>query len=250
MRGGSEIGLLRLALGVPRVTLGVMMLETAFTRYPGDIGAPGLFRGTPILHEIVPAATVDRVVGITDLGLVEAFAEAGESLTARGACLLTTSCGFLAVYQAALAARLSVAVATSALLIVPEVEATLPVGQRVGVLTFSAASLSPAHLEAAGARPDTPVAGLDPSSQFTRAIRGEGRNDSFSERERDVMDAARRLMSSHPEVAAIVLECTNFPPHKAAIARLTGCEVYDIWDCLARAADRQSGSLANRARAG
>ena len=39
---------------------------------------------------------------------------------------------------------------------------------------------------------------------------------------------ARRLVAEHPDVAAIVLECTNMPPYTADIQRETGRPVFDI----------------------
>jgi hypothetical protein len=97
--------------------LGVLMLDTAFTRFPGDIGAPR--PGVDVLVERVPAATVRRIVGITDDELVEPFVAAGQRLIQRGATHITTSCGFLVTYQQTLAQRLAVPVATSALLLLP-----------------------------------------------------------------------------------------------------------------------------------
>jgi Asp/Glu/hydantoin racemase len=40
--------------------------------------------------------------------------------------------------------------------------------------------------------------------------------------------AARLLLQRHPDVGAIVLECTNMPPYAADIARATGLPVHDF----------------------
>jgi len=45
---------------------------------------------------------------------------------------------------------------------------------------------------------------------------------------RENVEAARDLMERHPEVGAIVLECTNMPPYAAAIREATGLPVFDI----------------------
>jgi len=39
---------------------------------------------------------------------------------------------------------------------------------------------------------------------------------------------ARRLVAEHPDVGAIVLECTNMPPYTADIQHETGLPVFDI----------------------
>ncbi len=210
------------------MTLGVLMLDTGFRRFPGDIGAPGSFAG-PVIFERVPGASAKRIVGIADDGYLAPFVAAGERLVARGATALTTSCGFLIAYQAALAARLPVPVATSALLLIPQLALMLPRGNRVGVLTFSARSLLPAHLAAVGAPADTPVAGLPEDGVFQRAIFGEPVDDSFAGREAEAVATARTLTESHVDIGAIVLECTNLSPHREAIARAAGCPAYDLW---------------------
>jgi hypothetical protein len=222
--------------------LGVLMLDTDFTRFPGDIGNPA--RTTDILFERVPSATARRIVGIADEAFVEPFVAAGERLIARGATHITTSCGFLIAYQHVLAQRLSVPVATSSLLLLPVLERMMPPGRRVGVLTFSAAALTAQHLAAAGAALDTPVQGLEPACHFQRAIYGEWVGDAaadFAARDLDVANAARALITREPNLDAILLECTNFPPHRAAILdaltpttrhQSRSVAVYDIWSLL------------------
>ena len=54
-----------------------------------------------------------------------------------GAEAITTNCGFLSLFQRELAAAVGVPVATSSLMQVPWVQATLPPGKRVGVVTVS-----------------------------------------------------------------------------------------------------------------
>ena len=39
---------------------------------------------------------------------------------------------------------------------------------------------------------------------------------------------ARRLVGEHPDIGALVLECTNMPPYTADIQRATGRPVFDV----------------------
>jgi Asp/Glu/hydantoin racemase len=50
--------------------------------------------------------------------------------------------------------------------------------------------------------------------------------------QQDILDAGRELMERHPEVGAIVLECTNMPPYAAALQEATGLPVYDIYSMI------------------
>ena len=59
-------------------------------------------------------------------------------------------------------------------------------------------------------------------------VGGEAEAFDVAQARLDVAAAARRLLAAHPEVAAIVLECTNLPPYAAAVRAATGVPVYDI----------------------
>ncbi len=222
-RGGKAV------YGAP---LGILMLDARFPRIPGDMGNAGTWP-FPVLYRVVRGATPERVVLDGAAGLQTAFLDAAAELVALGAEGITTNCGFLSVFQERIAAHVGVPVATSALMQVPWVQAMLPRGQRVGVVTVSAGSLSPEHLRAAGVAPDTPVAGTEGGREFFRVlIRAESPDMDIALAEQDVLDAGRDLLRRHPEVGAVVLECTNMPPYAAALRDALGLPVYDIYSMI------------------
>src|SRR6202048_4065239 len=142
--------------------VGILMLETRFPRIPGDIGHAATWP-FPVLYKVVRGATGERVTTArandSSTELLDAFLAAGAELVQDGADGITTSCGFLSIYQRELAAHCRVPVAASALMQLPLVERLLPPRKRVGVLTFSAGPLGPDHLTAAGAGPGTTTDG-------------------------------------------------------------------------------------------
>jgi len=212
--------------------LGILMLEARFPRIPGDMGN-ALTWPFPVLYRVVRGASPQRVVLERAAGLLDAFVAAAEELIDLGAEAITTNCGFLSLFQAELAARLKVPVATSSLLQVPMVQATLPPGRRVGILTVSASTLTRAHLEAAGVPGDAPIAGTEGGREFFRVlILGEKREMDVALAAADILAAGRDLVSRHPEVGAIVLECTNMPPYAHALRQALGLPVYDIYSLI------------------
>ena len=76
-------------------------------------------------------------------------------LEADGVDGITTTCGFLSLFQAAIAEAVSVPVVTSSLMQVAQVNRMLAPGRRAGILTISASSLTAEHLECAGVPGDT-----------------------------------------------------------------------------------------------
>jgi hypothetical protein len=207
--------------------LGILMLDNAFERHRGDLGNPATF-DFPVLYEMTAGATTEAVTTLRDDRFLDPFLAAAEKLVARGADGIVTSCGFLAIYQRELAARLPVPVATSALLQIPLVQRLMAPGRRVGVLTFNAQSLGAPHLEGAGAPRDTPVTGLPQDGRFRRALLGDAGVDGYGHREAEAVESAQRLLREHADIGAIVLECTNLVPHAQAIHAATGLPVYDV----------------------
>lgn len=222
-RGGKAL------YGAP---LGILMLDARFPRIPGDMGNAGTWP-FPVLYRVVKGATPERVVLQGASGLLDDFLEAAQDLVDQGAEAITTNCGFLTLFQRELAARVQVPVATSSLLQVPWVQAMLPPGKRVGLVTVSASTLSPAHLDAAGVPRDIPVAGTEHGQEFFRVlIRAEKEDMDVDLARCDVVEAGRALVARHPEVGAIVLECTNMPPYAAAMQAELGLPVYDIYSMM------------------
>jgi hypothetical protein len=212
--------------------LGLLRLDTRFPRPVGDIGNPNT-HPFPVRQFVVAGATAERAVRGEAATLLAPFVAAGHRLVEDGAVAIATSCGFLAPFQRELAAALPVPVAASALLQVPWLAPMLGTGRRVGVLTIDAAALGASHLAAAGASPDTPVEGIDPTGELCGAIFGDRPSFDRDRARREVVEAGQRLVARHPEVAAIVLECTNLPPYRLALARATGRPIFDSNTLLA-----------------
>jgi Asp/Glu/hydantoin racemase len=210
-------------------TVGILMLDTRFPRITGDMGNATTFP-FPVRYHRVTGADPDRVVRGGAEGLLPAFVDGARALEREGVGAITTNCGFLIKYQAQLAGAVRVPVFTSTLLLVPLVHRMLPPGQRVGLMTVNAGTLTREHLAGAGIAPEVPltVIGMETEKEFTRALLdNELELDVDLAREEHVR-VARRLVGEHPDVGAIVLECTNMPPYAADIQRETGRPVFDI----------------------
>ncbi len=208
-------------------SVGILMLEAQFPRIPGDMGN-ALTWPFPVLYKVVRGASPDLVVRHGAPGLQDAFIAAARELVADGVDGITTNCGFLSLMQAELQAAVPVPVATSSLMQVALVNALLPPGKRAGVLTISGSTLTEAHLAAAGVPKGTPVGSTEGGREFTRAILGNEAELDVSLARDDNIAAAEDLVAAHPDVGALVLECTNMVPYAADIRAATGMPVFSI----------------------
>lgn len=211
--------------------LGILMLDTRFPRPPGDVGNATTWP-FPVHYKIVQGARPDRVMGWEpDPALLRPFVEAARELEVLGVRAITTSCGFLAIFQRELAAAVSIPVLTSALLQVPLAARLIRPDQRVGILT-EREDLTERHFQGVGwSARDVPVVvmGLPPDAVLPTVFIGNRPESDPSVLERELVALAERLVREHPDVGAIVLECTNFVPYSQAIRRAAGVPVFDLY---------------------
>jgi Asp/Glu/hydantoin racemase len=208
-------------------SIGILMLEARFPRIPGDMGN-ALSWPFPVHYRVVRGASPDLVVRRKAAGLLDAFIAAGRELVADGADGITTNCGFLSLYQPELSAALGVPVATSSLMQAPMIQALLPPGRRVGVLTISKESMTPEHLARAGVPQGTPVWGTEGGTEFSRVILNDEPRLDVEAARADLVSAARDFQAAHPELGAILMECTNMVPYAADVRAATALPVFSI----------------------
>lgn len=208
-------------------SVGILMLSAQFPRIPGDMGN-ALSWDFPVHYKVVRGATPDRVVRQNAQGLLPAFIDAARDLVADGVDGITTNCGFLSVFQDEIADAVNVPVATSSLMQVAMVNQILPSKQRCAIMTISASTLTAKHLSAANVPPDTPIGSTEGGDEFTRAILGDAFELDIDAARADNINAAQRLIHDHPDVGAVVLECTNMTPYAADIQKAINRPVFSM----------------------
>ncbi len=213
--------------------LGILMLDTRFPRIPGDIGNAKSFP-FPVRYKRVEGASPKRVVEEGDPELLEPFIAAARELEAEGVKAITTSCGFLALFQRELAAAVSIPLFSSSLLQIPLLYEIFGRRGRAGVLTARAASLTERHFRNCGVQGiPLVVAGMDEKPEFTRVFLEKSSPEQEPSldveiAEKELKAVAAAMVAADPDIRFVVLECTNMPPFKKAIQESCGKPVFDI----------------------
>ena len=211
--------------------VGVLMLDTRFPRAPGDVGNATTWP-FPVRYRIVEGAETGRIMGEEpDPTLLEPFIDAARELERDGVNLITTSCGFLSVFQQELAAAVSVPVLTSALAQVPLAASAIGRDQRVGILT-ERPNLTERHFRSVGwsqADIDVTIMAMPQEAMFPRVFIDQTHEADPATLEREMVALASQLVREHPDVGAIVLECTNFVPFSQAMRRAAGLPIFDLY---------------------
>ena len=210
-------------------SIGILMLESKFPRIPGDMGNATTW-DFPVLYKVVKNASPDAVVRKGDSDLLELFITAAKELEKEGVRAITTNCGFLAMFHNEMAAAVDVPVFTSSLMQVPLVHAMLKPTQKVGIITINSQALSQKHLGAVGVdKVPHVIIGTEDEEEFTRAILDNEMELDVDKSRDDLVKVAAKLVSDHPDVGAVVLECTNMMPYAAAIQQEIDLPVFDIY---------------------
>ncbi|MFE9577561.1 aspartate/glutamate racemase family protein [Nocardia sp. NPDC006044] len=210
-------------------TIGVLCLDTAFTKIPGHIRNPATF-DFPVDYQVVHGATPQRMVTEADPTLLDPFIIAAKELEARGVAAITSGCGFLVIFQQQLADAVQIPLYSSSLIQVPMVHRMLGADRKVGLLVAKKSALTPRHLNAIGGEAvPICVAGMDDHPEFREVIL-EGRRDELDADRlgAEVLDEIDQLAAANPDMGALVIECTDLVPYGHAIQDRLGLPVFDI----------------------
>jgi len=208
--------------------IGIILLDTRFPRLLGDIGNPKTFP-FPVLYEKVDGALPSRVVRERDASLLILFIEAAKTLERQGATAITTSCGFLAVWQKEMASAVEVPLFTSSLIQIPWAYELMGRRGRIGVLTADKNSLTTDHLKGVGAEEiPSVIRGMKPDSEFHRIYVRNSTDLNYLKIEKEVIAEASALVEDHPDISAVVLECTNMAVFRKALREVVTMPVFDI----------------------
>lgn len=206
--------------------VGILVLDTHFHRPIGDIGNKDTF-SFPVAYKKVKGASISRVVREGDAALIEPFVQAAKELEVKGIKAITTSCGFLALFQKEIQQQLNVPFFSSSLLQIPM--AGIIAGEPIGVITASKSSLTEDHLKGVNAyNHHVIIKGMDEMPAFSGTIIKEEIELDERAVAEEMKQVTAEFVAKHPEIKAIILECTNMPPYKHAIREVTDLPIFDI----------------------
>lgn len=204
----------------PAVT--VLQLDTQFPRVAGDVACPDTYRG-PVEILRIPNASVGQITGANPASIPIAPFEA--ALDVAKGDLIVTSCGFLSYWQTHLQVRTTKPFVSSALTALPAL-CEIYSARDILTVTFDANTLNQQHL---GPYP-VDLIGLSPQMHLRHVIAGDLPQLDTDLAMREVAELIRQHQRTHHK--HILLECTNLPPYKHAIAATTGLPITDILTCI------------------
>jgi Asp/Glu/hydantoin racemase len=208
--------------------LGILLLETRFPRLPGDVGNATSY-DFPVRFKVVKGASLKNVVLETDETLVNKFIEAAKELEVEGVRAITTSCGFLVLFQDEIAQAVRIPVFTSSLLMVPLVH-KMTAG-RVGIVTANSRNITGKHLDKAGIDTNKipiAIAGLENKEEFSKWILHDSPEMDAEKVEMEVVEVTEDLITKYDDIKAVVFECHNLSPFSHAVQERLSIPIFDF----------------------
>ncbi len=213
-------------------TVGIIQLPANIPMLPGDMGNPTTF-DFPVLYELIPDIDPFWVLAAEPHPeVLKRAIIAAHRLEMQGCRAVIGNCGFFANYQPEVAKAITVPFFNGSLMQVPMVLVAVGSNKKVGVLTASKKLLEPSPaLKYCGVRDEdlnrVVIYGNEDGEQMKRITEETG---SFNPRalEKELVALAKKMMTEHPDVGAVVLECTEFPPYAHAIQDACRRSVWDF----------------------
>jgi hypothetical protein len=157
-----------------------------------------------------------------------------------GCRAIAAECGYFAYFQQDIAGYVDIPVFMSSLLQVPLAQQLIGPERVVGILVAREAQLLPAHLEAVGIQPGSNyvVTGAEDDGrcpEFEHLWYEPKRTDPpgayYDKAEREFVQVAVDFYHAHPNMGAMMLECTGMQPFARAIQRQIDVPIFS-WGTL------------------
>jgi hypothetical protein len=208
--------------------VGILQLDCSLPFIPGDVDNAGTYR-YPVLYKVVPGlSTAACLRGAPELAA--AAVAAAQELEIQGVRAISSDCGFMLQFQDAVREAVRIPVCMSSLLQLPLIAGSLAKHRPIAVITADSSNLTQDFLARAGVVVPNPlvISGLQDAPEFKCAVLDEKGSIDAGRVEAEVVDLCREVKRQHPELGAILFECSMLPPYAQAAQAATGLPVFDF----------------------
>ena len=207
--------------------VGIICIDAWYPMLPGNVVNATTYT-FPVFCHVLRGVSFPQIAA-AEPSVLDRIIEAGQGLIQQGARAIVGACGSFANYQRDAAAALEVPTFLSIMMQVPLIARALKPSQKVGVICSAEGVITTRVLDQVGLEDPScmvlrEVAGL---SEFSNILESTGHLNS-ARLEKQLVVLIRDFVREHPEIGAILLQCSDLPPYAAAIQRATGLAVFDM----------------------
>ncbi|MBT3179134.1 MAG: aspartate/glutamate racemase family protein [Desulfobacula sp.] len=220
--------------------LGIILLDETYPGFPGDVRNPSAFP-YPIQYEVAQGLDIQKLVRGKDKDqYFDTILTAALNLQKMGCRAIAAECGYFAFFHQEVKARMDIPVFMSSLLQVPWAQSIINPDHVVGLLMSNQDQLLEKHLSSVGIHPGSNyvVGGAMDNGKcpefdnlWTEGLRPQIPQADFQRAEKDFVRAGTQFYEKYPNMGAMVLECTGFPPFARALQSIINIPVFS-WGTL------------------
>jgi hypothetical protein len=220
--------------------LGIILLDETYPGFPGDVRNPSAFP-YPIQYQVAEGLDIDKLIHDTNRNaFFDAVLKAAKNLEKMGCRAILAECGYFACFQKQMAASIKLPVFMSSLLQVPWAQSVIAPHEVVGLLMSSKEDLRDDHLTNVGIHPGSNYVvgnamdgGLCPEfdNLWTEGLRPDPPAADYDLAEKAFVEQGVLFFNEHPNMGAMVLECTGFPPFAETLQQKIDIPIFS-WGTL------------------
>lgn len=205
--------------------IGIITIDFDYVKLPGNVANATTFR-FPVTYEVVSFPIEDLFEGKSEI--LEQILEAARRLERKGVRAIVGACGYFNHFQEQIKAAVVVPVFMSSVLQIPLIKMGLRDDQKIAVLVADGTGANQAFFAKAKADIGDCIVQDIGSLESFAPIRYIKPHLDNARLEQDLVAVTKELTQKHPEIGAVLLECSDLPPYAAAIQREVGLPVFDF----------------------
>ena len=199
--------------------LGIIAVKLDYPKLPGNVANACTF-DYPVCYEVVDFEIEQLFAG--DPAIKQMIIEAAKKLEAQGVRAIIGACGYFAHFQKDVAAAVDVPVFMSSLCQLPVIKAGFAQAGSIAVFAADGSSLNDDLLAQVGSSTKRLIIQNVGDMESFAPIRWGGHELDNGKLTDDLCSLAKDLCQQHPDIKAILLECSDLPPYAAAIQEGNG----------------------------
>jgi len=207
--------------------IGIIVIDTWYPLVPGNVANASTYE-FPVLIKVLKGVSVERILS-GDPALLDLVIAAGNELIQGGVRSIVGACGSFAYYQKEAASRLCVPTFLSVMLQVPIILQSLRPDQKLGILAASSGSLTQNVFDQCGITDTSHLSITEALNlpEFQKLVHCTGSFNSHK-MEMEVVEKVKAFIADHPEIGAMLIQCSDLTPYAWAIQNATNLAVFDM----------------------
>jgi len=207
--------------------IGIMLLNVWYPLLPGNVVNAYTY-DFPVRMRVVPGSNQERMHS-GDPSLLNSLVDTAKELILEGCRAICGACGYFGHFQRQVADAVDVPVFLSSLLQINWIKSSLARNKKIGLICADKPSLTTDIWESCNVDPDNCVIEEIPRGGEFEAILHSKRGAFENQKIRmEVVGTAEKIVREHPEVGAILLECSDMPPYAADVQKAVNLPVFDF----------------------